>query len=448
MRKLFLIILLLTVFLTYKPGSAKAQACTVTPPTNTGRVTLSADTTAGTYRIWSRMKAADPTNNSFYIQIDSTCPVLVQNSNTAWAWVANQSNITLTAGTHVVTIIGNQPGVGVDKLLMTKNLTCTPTGMSGDNCPAEIIASPTVGATDTTSPVISSVTTAALTSTSVNIEWNLSEGGTGQIEYGKTTNYELPPTTLESNFLTFHSQSLSGLTPGTLYHYRIKSKDQAGNLATSNDFTFTTTSAITPSPTLTPIPTAPPTPLPNSTILRFNSVKFHGIGTGGDNTNPNLTGNLIPTRTSRTLTVQLIDSSGTSLPAFSGTITYKSATGDFSGDIIVDPSISIDSTNNNYLIKVKSPQYLKKQLIGIPKINKGSINIAPSVVLTTGDINNDNVLSVSDFNILMDCYSELLPAKNCTDANKKASADISDDGNVDKDDYNSFLRELSVVSGD
>jgi len=30
------------------------------------------------------------------------------------------------------------------------------------------------------------------------------------------------------------------LTPSTLYHYRVKSKDAAGNLATSGDFTFTT----------------------------------------------------------------------------------------------------------------------------------------------------------------------------------------------------------------
>ena len=40
--------------------------------------------------------------------------------------------------------------------------------------------------------------------------------------------------------VTSHSQALSGLTANTLYHYRVKSKDAAGNLATSADFTFTT----------------------------------------------------------------------------------------------------------------------------------------------------------------------------------------------------------------
>ena len=40
--------------------------------------------------------------------------------------------------------------------------------------------------------------------------------------------------------MTSHSASLSGLAANTLYHYRVKSRDAAGNLATSGDFTFTT----------------------------------------------------------------------------------------------------------------------------------------------------------------------------------------------------------------
>ena len=43
--------------------------------------------------------------------------------------------------------------------------------------------------------------------------------------------------------VTSHSASLSGLAANTLYHYRVKSRDAAGNLATSGDFTFTTAAA-------------------------------------------------------------------------------------------------------------------------------------------------------------------------------------------------------------
>ena len=39
-----------------------------------------------------------------------------------------------------------------------------------------------------------------------------------------------------------HQVTLSGLAPGTLYHYRVKSRDAAGNLSVSGDFTFITTS--------------------------------------------------------------------------------------------------------------------------------------------------------------------------------------------------------------
>src|SRR5207245_6473087 len=46
-----------------------------------------------------------------------------------------------------------------------------------------------------------------------------------------------------------HSQTLSSLTASTTYHYRVKSKDAAGNPAVSGDFSFTTASATGPQTT-------------------------------------------------------------------------------------------------------------------------------------------------------------------------------------------------------
>src|SRR5205814_10061232 len=54
------------------------------------------------------------------------------------------------------------------------------------------------------------------------------------------------PTRRSSDLVLSHSQALSGLTPATLYHYRVKSKDAAGNLATSGDFTLTTLDNVPP----------------------------------------------------------------------------------------------------------------------------------------------------------------------------------------------------------
>ena len=65
------------------------------------------------------------------------------------------------------------------------------------------------------------------------------EPSDSQVEYGLTTTYG-SSTTVNPAMVTSHSQSLSGLTPSTLYHYRVKSRDASGNLATSGDFLLTT----------------------------------------------------------------------------------------------------------------------------------------------------------------------------------------------------------------
>jgi glucose/arabinose dehydrogenase len=92
---------------------------------------------------------------------------------------------------------------------------------------------------DTTPPVLSAVTVNSITATDATIAWTTDEASDTQVEYGLTTAYG-QSTTLDAALTTTHTQSLSGLTPGTLYNYRVKSKDAAGNLATSANFTFTT----------------------------------------------------------------------------------------------------------------------------------------------------------------------------------------------------------------
>src|SRR5207249_5864576 len=52
-------------------------------------------------------------------------------------------------------------------------------------------------------------------------------------------------TTLDITLRTVHSVAISGLAESTTYHYRVKSKDAAGNLATSGDAIFVTAD-ITP----------------------------------------------------------------------------------------------------------------------------------------------------------------------------------------------------------
>ena len=59
------------------------------------------------------------------------------------------------------------------------------------------------------------------------------------VAYGPTSAYGR--TTLPNRALSlWHAQTLSGLSASTTYHFMIRSQDQAGNLAVSRDYAFTT----------------------------------------------------------------------------------------------------------------------------------------------------------------------------------------------------------------
>ena len=92
---------------------------------------------------------------------------------------------------------------------------------------------------DTTAPVVTGTTASAVTSSGASIAWTTNEPSDTQVEYGVTTAYG-NSTTLNSSLVTAHTVTLSGLTPGTLYHFRVRSRDAAGNLAVSGDYTFST----------------------------------------------------------------------------------------------------------------------------------------------------------------------------------------------------------------
>src|SRR5207247_6832935 len=81
---------------------------------------------------------------------------------------------------------------------------------------------------DVTPPVISVVAGSVITSNSANISWTTTEMSDSQVEYGLTVSYG-NSTAINSSLVTAHSQSLNGLSQNALYHYRVKSKDAAGN---------------------------------------------------------------------------------------------------------------------------------------------------------------------------------------------------------------------------
>ena len=99
------------------------------------------------------------------------------------------------------------------------------------------------GVVDSTPPVISALTSSTITTSTASITWTTDELADTQVEFGLTAAYG-QSTTLDTTLGNAHAVALVGLQSNTTYHYRVKSKDAAANLATSADKSFITAFAI------------------------------------------------------------------------------------------------------------------------------------------------------------------------------------------------------------
>ena len=128
---------------------------------------------------------------------------------------------TLPNGGHVLTAVArNVPGL---------TTTSAPVNITVSN----VSAPP---------PVISGVSVSGITTTAATITWTTDVQASSQVNYGPTTAYG-SSTSLDTTLVTGHSQTLSGLSPNTLYHYRVRSRGANGVESVSGDFTFTTASS-------------------------------------------------------------------------------------------------------------------------------------------------------------------------------------------------------------
>jgi hypothetical protein len=88
-------------------------------------------------------------------------------------------------------------------------------------------------------PVISGVTATGVSQSGATVSWTTDVASSSQVEYGTTTSYG-QSTAVDPTAVTTHAVGLSGLSAGTLYHYRVKSGAPGGAVAVSGDLTFTT----------------------------------------------------------------------------------------------------------------------------------------------------------------------------------------------------------------
>lgn len=117
-----------------------------------------------------------------------------------------------------------------------------PTQTNPNNPPAanKPVEPPVTTNLDKEAPVITDVKAINLSTKSATITWRTSEPATSEVNYGLSTKYVL--SAVDTKYTKTHSMTLNpkDLVPRTVYHFRVKSVDAAGNVAISKDITFKT----------------------------------------------------------------------------------------------------------------------------------------------------------------------------------------------------------------
>lgn len=218
----------------------------------------------------------------------------------------------------------------------------------------------------------------------------------------------------------------------------------------------TNSATLTPTVPITSTPSAVPTLA--STTLNFE-ILLHGIGTSGDNANPNNASfsNKNPLHPQRDFSVVIFDSNNVQVATYTDSLIYNTGQGDFTDKIDLGSTFP----PGNYSIKVQTDRYLWKLIPGIVAIKSLTSNNVTKTALVAGDIKKDNILNVLDYNILLDCgYGAINPlpisdpnslynSNYCKGHNEfRPNSDLDDNGIVNSTDYNLFLREISVQTGD
>lgn len=94
---------------------------------------------------------------------------------------------------------------------------------------------------DTTPPVINGLVATVLSESSAVIEWQTDEPADSHVFFGTTSGVH-PLEESNGALVTEHAVTLTGLTPGTTYYFKVSSADGAGNIAQSQEESFETES--------------------------------------------------------------------------------------------------------------------------------------------------------------------------------------------------------------
>lgn len=188
---------------------------------------------------------ADPTN--------STVNFTVVFSESVADFTTSDVTLSGTAGATTGTVTGSGTTYNVAVTGMTSAGTVIAsiaadkaTGATGNTNAASTSTDNTV-TYDIAVPTISNVSSTPSSSGST-ITWTTSEDSSSKVDYGLTSSYGSSTSETDTGTrVQSHSVSLSGLSSCTIYHYRVRSIDAAGNETIDSDNSFTT-SGTCPTP--------------------------------------------------------------------------------------------------------------------------------------------------------------------------------------------------------
>lgn len=216
--------------------------------------------------------------------------------------------------------------------------------------------------------------------------------------------------------------------------------------AIQNTATPTDEPTATPTQTGTPTPTSPPasitqepTTAPGDTLLQL-TLELPGIG----NTNcftasrsgqfDSAGNNCEPENPNRSTVVEIYNGSNQK-------VAESVAQLRFDGNMYIGTA-SADLVSGSYSVLVNMNNTLKKRLPGIQVITKETTNQAPSAQLVSGDIDQNNILDLFDWNALTACYN------NTGCGVDFPLSDLNDDSLVDEIDINILSRGFAIRDGD
>ena len=178
------------------------------------------------------------------LTFDATPAQINVGKSTTLRWVVKG-----TDSVHIDQGIGKAAAVGSGEVspatTIAYTLTAANTAGTASKSVVVVVNPVPLPAPDSTAPVITDVSASSETEMGAVVSWLTDEPASSQVEYGRTGDYG-SITALDEQLVTSHIVSLDSLEPRMVYHFRVKSTDQAGNEALSGDYTFATTAPKSP----------------------------------------------------------------------------------------------------------------------------------------------------------------------------------------------------------